>query len=194
MILNKVTDQNWTDSFSKMVSSLLTKLPIVVDIEFAPDSCHIVNRTHPESPSYRFIYNFNSDPRSEVFNFRSWIVFNWCPKLVKEKVESRAPSSSEVSERLEEQRLGSTVDPYKSIVETVEEVFWIEKINPKKREVVLTTHNLQGNKIILKMHVPIYKFIKEYHSNLTVQQATKYFFENSEELYIYYAKEHYGKI
>lgn len=188
MILNEQKNIRWMNNFSTMLRKLLTNFPIVLDIDFQPDHCLVTNRTVSEPVSKEFYLDFSNPERTEIFKIREWIILNWCPKIIKVKEFKRAPTPEEISARIEKQRYDKTVDLYESVVQKEKEVFYIEKMNPRKRQVVLTTRDIEDDKQILKMNVPIYKFIKDYHSLLTVEEASEYFFKNSELEYIYYSK------
>jgi len=177
VIDSKMENQDWVKSFRNKLWKILTTAPIYIDMVLSPDK---VELTLPsENKVKSFTIDFNRSIQDNLFGIKSWVVFNWCPKMATTVSFERSPTPGEILEKIENGSLG---DPYKLIVEEEVVTTYIEKITPKTSIVIVSGEDLAKEKTVFKMNYPIVKFLK-ISKDMSPEERRDFFMEKTTFLY-----------
>lgn len=177
IIDSKMENQDWLKSFRTKLWKILTTTPIYIDMVLSLDK---VELTLPsENKSKTFVIDFEKSIQDNLFDIKTWVVRNWCPKLRKVISIERAPSPEEILTRINE----NYSDPYMMITEEEVVLTYIEKISPKTSIVIIANEEISHEKAVFKMNYPIVKFLKETKDN-SPEERRDFFIEKATFLYL----------
>lgn len=174
---SKMENQDWLKSFRSKLWKILTTAPIYIDMTLTPRE--LILTLPIEDQSKTFILNFDKAIQANLFDIKTWIVLNWCPRLEKIIRTERLPTPDEILLNIENKE----EDPYKKVITEETQVTYIEKITPKTSIVIVTNGDLTTEKTIFKMNYPIVKFLKVTRT-YSAEDRRNFFMSKSTFLYI----------